>query len=76
MGKVQCPCKKEENKIIVQVNVIRYLGVQIDRTGSDEIEISARMEATVNIYYALKYTLLSQQEIGGKTKRTVYGTMC
>lgn len=57
-----------ENNVLEQVNVMKYLGVQINGNSGDEVEIDARIADAVRLYRPLA---LSKLERSCTTKLTV-----
>ena len=66
---------KINGKNIEQVETFKYLGVLINRTGTDELEIQKRLHSTSKLYFILKNTIIGKKEISHKTKITVYKTI-
>ena len=64
-----------EGQLIEQVTHYKYLGVEIDRRGSEEIEIQARIQNTSKLYNMLKHVIIGKKEVSRKTKMTVYKTI-
>ena len=60
---------------IEQVTNFKYLGVKIDRSGYEEMEIQERIQNTTKLFYMLKNTIIGKKEISKKTKLTVYKTI-
>lgn len=60
---------------IEQVDVFKYLGVQIDREGNMESEVNERIGNAARLYHSLSKPFISKKEINRKTKMVVYKTI-
>lgn len=60
---------------IEQVQVFNYLGIAIEESGRNEIEIAERVKKTNNVYFALNKGFINKKEISRNTKMKVYKTI-
>lgn len=74
---------KEEEKIdiklrdecIEQVAQIKYLGVTLERNGSQEADIDERIQNTMKTYHSMKHALIKKREVSRATKMTIFKTI-
>lgn len=64
-----------EGKVIEQVQQFNYLGVIIENTGRQELDITEKIEKSNKLYYAINKTFINKKEVSRKTKMTVYKTI-
>ncbi|XP_030753324.1 uncharacterized protein LOC115880278 [Sitophilus oryzae] len=55
-----------------QVDLYKYLGVNISNTGEQEMEIIERIDNTSRLYQAIKNSFLNKKEISRALKMTVF----
>lgn len=60
---------------IEQVDHFQYLGVIIDRTGTQEADINNRIQKANKLYYAMNTNFINKKEISKQTKLTVFKTI-
>ncbi|XP_045474946.1 uncharacterized protein LOC123680873 [Harmonia axyridis] len=61
-----------EGEEVEKVECSRYLGVNIENTGSQEREINERIEKAGRLYHAINKKFLRRTEVEEKTKMTVF----
>ena len=61
-----------EGENIEQVTTFKYLGVNIEQTGSIELEIAERITKTNKLYYAINKGFTNRTEISRHTKMKVF----
>lgn len=66
---------KVDGERIEQVSNFQYLGVTLEETGGQSMEVNRRIEATNRMYYALSKCLINKKEISRATKMKVYKTI-
>ncbi|XP_072398309.1 uncharacterized protein [Diabrotica undecimpunctata] len=72
-----CRKNRKQTKITLngntleQVDTYKYLEVQIENRGTEETEISSRIESAVWMYQAIKSTFLSKKEVSQKAKVSI-----
>lgn len=64
-----------DGRKLEQVDTFKYLGVNIHKSGTEDVEVVGRIESTNKLYYALCNTFVKKKEITQKTKITVYNTV-
>jgi Reverse transcriptase (RNA-dependent DNA polymerase)/Endonuclease-reverse transcriptase len=57
---------------VEQVEIYKYLGVNIDQRGTQEVEINERIRKANNLYYAINHTFINKKEISKHTKMSVF----
>ena len=63
---------KVDEEELEQVNQYQYLGVMIEQTGKQEMEINERIDKAAKMYYALNKSIIGKKEVSRKTKMNVY----
>lgn len=57
---------------LVQVDNFEYLGVMIENTGMQEVEINRRIKNALNVYCAISNGVLNKREVSANAKKNVY----
>lgn len=60
---------------IEQVETVKYLGVEIQENGKQEIEINNRVEKTLKLFFAMQNVFINKKEISKKTKINIFKTI-
>ena len=60
---------------IEQVKHYKYLGVEMQEGGRQDMEINDRMEKTLKLYHLMNKNFVSKREVSKKTKINVYKAM-
>lgn len=64
-----------EGIILEQVTQFNYLGVIIDETGKQDIDLNERINKVNKLYYTMNKTFINKREVTKKTKMNVYKTI-
>ena len=57
---------------IEQVNHFKYLGVELEEDGRQEMEVNTRIEKTLKLYHLMSKNFIGRTEISTKTKINVF----
>src|SRR5699024_3306636 len=66
---------KIDNVNIEQVNHFKYLGIQIEDNGGQDMEINNRIEKALKVYHLMNKNFINRKEISQKTKTSVFKTI-
>lgn len=65
-----------DGEVIEQVSNFQYLGVTLEETGKQEVDIRTRIEKANKVYHALSKGITNKKELTKQTKMKVYKAIC
>jgi hypothetical protein len=61
-----------DEEFLEQVNSVQYLGINLEETGKQGIEVNSRIAKVNKVYHAMSRGLVNKKEISKQTKMKVY----